>query len=136
MQKNDCYILLYHTPSYVCWSDHHAFRIFQCIIPLPHPLILVPTPQRCDLKWDIRPHSWSCIGISKYFFFYFQYFMFVILQLFNIILIYMGAVECLKEKAEHECIYILLLLILYKEDVDIECDIFFFVIALCNLFFI
>lgn len=61
--------------------------------------------------------------------------MFVILQLFNIILIYMGAVECLKEKAEHECIYILLLLILYKEDVDIECDIFFFVIALCNLFF-
>lgn len=51
--------------------------------------------------------------------------MFVILQLFNIILIYMGAVECLKEKAEHECIYILLLIILYKEDVDIECDIFF-----------
>lgn len=48
----------------------------------------------------------------------------------------MGAVECLKEKAEYECIYILLLLILYKEDVDIECDIFFFVIALCNLFFI
>lgn len=72
MQKNDCYILLYHTPSYVCWSDHHAFRIFQCIIPLPHPLILVPTPQRCDLKWDIRPHSWSCIGISKYFFFIFN----------------------------------------------------------------
>lgn len=31
--------------------------------------------------------------------------MFVILQLFNIILIYMGAVECLKEKPEHECIY-------------------------------
>lgn len=31
--------------------------------------------------------------------------MFVILQLFNIILIYMGAVECWQERAEHECIY-------------------------------
>lgn len=31
--------------------------------------------------------------------------MFVILQLFNIILIYMGAVECWKKRAEHECIY-------------------------------
>lgn len=35
--------------------------------------------------------------------------MFVILQLFNIILIYMGAVECWKERDEHECIYIIII---------------------------
>lgn len=48
----------------------------------------------------------------------------------------MGVVECLKEKVEYECIYILLLLILYKEDVDIECDIFFLLLfcVICFLF--
>lgn len=90
--------------------------------PTPHP-----SPYPSEMWFEMRhPSTFMKLHWNfKILFFYFQYFMFVILQLFNIILIYMGAVECLKEKAEHECIYILLLIILYKEDVDIECDIFF-----------
>lgn len=135
MQKNDCYILLYHTPSYVCWSDWHAFRIFLCINPSPpHPS---PCPSEFLIWNETSVHIHEVAFEFQNIFFYFQYFMFVILQLFNIILIYMGAVECWKKRAEHECIYILCIII---NPIQGTCWYwmwyFFFVIALCNLFFI
>lgn len=70
--------------------------------PTPHPS---PYPSEIVIWNETSVHIHEVALKLQNIFFYFQYFMFVILQLFNIILIYMGAVECLKEKAEHECIY-------------------------------
>lgn len=70
--------------------------------PTPHPS---PYPSEIVIWNETSVHIHEVALEFQNIFFYFQYFMFVILQLFNIILIYMGAVECLKEKAEHECIY-------------------------------